>query len=247
MVQPDRQGVPTETLQAAWQKVKDNAGAAGVDGQSVERFGARAEMYLRNELSRWRGEATDRMPVQAGRDFEGGRQAAPAGNPGGQRPHRADGAEAGARTDLRAEFRQDELRISPWPGCKDALEKWRGWLKEGYTYVVDADLKSYFDTIPHDRLMERVKERVSDGRVLELIEVFLQQDIINDMETMDARRGDTARSGDQPAAGQHLSSSPGLSDGAEGLPDGALCGRLRDPVPQLPSKPKRRWPRSRPG
>jgi len=48
--------------------------------------------------------------------------------------------------------------------------------------VVDADLKSYFDTIDHERLMERVKEQVSDGRVLELIEAYLHQDIIKEME-----------------------------------------------------------------
>jgi RNA-directed DNA polymerase len=66
--------------------------------------------------------------------------------------------------------------------AKTRFEKWRGGLKEGYTFVVDADLRSYFDTIPHARLMERVKEHVSDGRVLELIEGFLCQDIIRDME-----------------------------------------------------------------
>ena len=76
--------------------------------------------------------------------------------------------------------------------------------------MVDADLKSYFDTIPHERLMERVEERISDGRVLELIEAFLQQDIIAGMEAMDAGGGHAARRGDQPAAGQHLSGSAGL-------------------------------------
>jgi RNA-directed DNA polymerase len=55
-------------------------------------------------------------------------------------------------------------------------------LREGYTFVVDADLKSYFDTIPHAQLLERVEERVSDGRVLELIEAFLKQDIVSEME-----------------------------------------------------------------
>ena len=55
-------------------------------------------------------------------------------------------------------------------------------IKEGYTFVVDADLKSYFDTIPHAQLLERVEEKVSDGRVLELIEAFLQQDIVKEMK-----------------------------------------------------------------
>jgi RNA-directed DNA polymerase len=46
-------------------------------------------------------------------------------------------------------------------------------------YVVDADLKSYFDTIPHDRLMDRLRERIADGRVLGLVESFLKAGIMD--------------------------------------------------------------------
>ena len=48
--------------------------------------------------------------------------------------------------------------------------------------MVDVDLRSYFDTIPHGWLLERVKEHVSDGRVLELIEAFVHQDIVKGLE-----------------------------------------------------------------
>jgi RNA-directed DNA polymerase len=54
-------------------------------------------------------------------------------------------------------------------------------LKAGFTWVVDADLQGYFDSIPHDRLMTLVKGSISDGPVLALIEGFLQQDIMKDM------------------------------------------------------------------
>jgi len=70
----------------------------------------------------------------------------------------------------------------PGRGCKDALREVDRLLTEGYPHVVDADLLSYFDTIPHTSLMERVGERVSDGRLLELIEAFLQQDIVKGLE-----------------------------------------------------------------
>ena len=55
-------------------------------------------------------------------------------------------------------------------------------LKQGYHYVVDADLKSYFDTIPHDKLLDLVKEKISDGKVLTLIEKFLKQKVIQEMK-----------------------------------------------------------------
>jgi RNA-directed DNA polymerase len=55
--------------------------------------------------------------------------------------------------------------------------------------VVDADLKSYFDTIDHDLLMERVEEHVSDGRILELIEAFLSADVIDEGKSTSPERG----------------------------------------------------------
>ena len=55
-------------------------------------------------------------------------------------------------------------------------------IKQGYTHVVDADLESYFDTIPQAALMRQIAERISDGRVLELIGLFLSQDIIQGMK-----------------------------------------------------------------
>ena len=51
-------------------------------------------------------------------------------------------------------------------GCHHALERVEKLLNAGYTYVVDADLKGYFDTIPKDRLLGRVGERVSDRGIL---------------------------------------------------------------------------------
>jgi RNA-directed DNA polymerase len=60
---------------------------------------------------------------------------------------------------------------------------------EGYTFVVDADLQSYFDTIPHERLMQRVEERISDGRVLDLLRSWLAQDILWGLERWSPTQG----------------------------------------------------------
>jgi RNA-directed DNA polymerase len=66
-------------------------------------------------------------------------------------------------------------------GCHHALEEVEALLAAGYVHVVDADLKSYFDTIPKDRLMERVRAKVSDQRVLRLVQMFLEQKIMEDL------------------------------------------------------------------
>ena len=64
-------------------------------------------------------------------------------------------------------------------GCHHALERVEALLREGKVYVVDADLKSYFDTIPKDRLCARLREKVSDSRVLRLVEMFLNQGVMD--------------------------------------------------------------------
>ena len=74
-------------------------------------------------------------------------------------------------------------------GCRDALRRVDHLLKAGYAYVVDADLKGYFDSIPHDRLMTRLKMKIADGSVLSLIESFLTAGILEGMVTWTPESG----------------------------------------------------------
>ena len=83
---------------------------------------------------------------------------------------------------FESQFCDMSYGFRPGRGCKDALRAVDGWLRQGYTHVVDADLKSYFDSIPQERLLARVAQRISDGRVLELIKGWLQQEIVQDLK-----------------------------------------------------------------
>jgi RNA-directed DNA polymerase len=78
-------------------------------------------------------------------------------------------------------FSAHSYGFRPKRGCKDALREVDKLLRAGYTHVVDADLKAYFDTIPHEPLMEDIVRYIADGRVLGLIEGFLKQDILENM------------------------------------------------------------------
>ena len=80
------------------------------------------------------------------------------------------------------DFAEHSYGFRPGRGCKDALRRVDALLKAGYTHVVDADLKSYFDSIPHDRLMARLQNKIADGPVLSLIEGFLQANILDGLE-----------------------------------------------------------------
>jgi RNA-directed DNA polymerase len=83
---------------------------------------------------------------------------------------------------FEAAFHPASYGFRPGRGCKDALREVEQLLIDGHSFVVDADFASYFDTIPHEMLMRRVEERISDGRVLALLRSWLKQDILHEME-----------------------------------------------------------------
>lgn len=87
------------------------------------------------------------------------------------------------------DFAEHSYGFRPGRGCQDALQRVDTLLEAGYVYVVDADLKSYFDTIPHDRLLERIGEKISDGRVLAMIEAFLKQGVMDGLREWTPEEG----------------------------------------------------------
>jgi RNA-directed DNA polymerase len=89
------------------------------------------------------------------------------------------------------EFAAHSYGFRPGRGCKDALRRVDALLKAGNVWVVDADLKSYFDTIPHGKLMELVEERIADGGVLALILNFLKQGVMEQMKHYEAGESGT--------------------------------------------------------
>ena len=172
----------TETLKAAWHKVKDNAGAAGVDGQSVERFEARAEVYL-EELERALRTGEYRpQPIRRVEIPKGGGKMRPLGIPVVKDRIVQTALKLVIEPIFEREFEDCSYGFRPGRGCKEALREVDELIKEGYTHVVDADFDSYFDSIPYEPLLGEVSERISDGAVLELIRAFLTQDIIQGMK-----------------------------------------------------------------
>ena len=171
------------TLEAAWQRVQANAGAQGIDRMSIEVFAANAPRYL-TELSQ--ALRTGRYEPQAVR-----RVNIPKAG-GGQRPLgiptvKDRVVQAALKSVLEPifenEFHESSYGFRPRRGCKDALREVQRQIDAGRVWVVDADLKSYFDTISHERLMGKLERRIADGKVLQLIERYLKQDIVTQVES----------------------------------------------------------------
>ena len=170
------------TLEAAWRKVAANAGAAGVDGQSVAQFAARAETYLEELGEALKTGSYEPLAVRRVEIPKGPGKLRPLGIPAVKDRIVQTALKLVIEPIFEREFLKMSYDFRPGRGCKDALREVDRLLREGYTHVVDADLSSYFDTIPHARLIERVGERVSDGRLLQLIAAFLHQDIVEGLK-----------------------------------------------------------------
>ena len=171
-----------DTLQLAWAKVARNRGAAGVDGQSVAKFATRAEDYLQ-ELEQALKQGSYRPePIKRVESPKGPGQTRPLGIPVVKDRIVQTTLKLVIEPIFENDFHDSSYGFRPGRSCHAALREVDRLIKAGHTHVVDADLKGYFDSIPHQRLLARVEERISDGRILELIQAYLSQDIVRGVE-----------------------------------------------------------------
>ncbi len=170
-----------DVLAAAWDRVATNDGGPGVDGVSIKDIktspngaeGLVDELHNTLKAKRYRPQAVRRKMI-------------PKAN-GGERPLgiptiRDRVLQTAAKLVLEPIFEADFLDVSygyrPRRSARDALEAIQSGLEQGRTAVLDADLKGYFDSIPHDKLMACVEMRISDGSVLKLIRQWLRAPIL---------------------------------------------------------------------
>jgi len=168
-------------LAESWKQVKTNGGSAGVDGVSIEQV----EQY---GVDKFLQELSEELRKQTYQPSAVKRVMIPKAN-GGERPLgiptvKDRVAQMACKLVIEpifeADFEECSYGFRPNRSAKDAITKIKEHLKTGKTEVYDADLSKYFDTIPHDRLMVALKERIADKRVLKLIEKWLKTPVYED-------------------------------------------------------------------
>jgi len=178
------------TLGLAWEKVKSNAGACGVDGITVERFDKDSQKRLLAVKEHLKGGSYQPRPVKrVWIPKPGSAEKRPLGVP--------TVTDRVVQTALRMviepifekEFAPQSYGFRPGRGCKDALRRVEELLKAGHAHVVEVDIRGYFDAIPHELLIGLVRERIADGRVLGLIEAFLKQGVMEGTDWHEAQDG----------------------------------------------------------
>lgn len=177
-------------LYDAWNAVKVNKGSAGVDGETIQWFEAQLEQNLGEiqrflKQQRYRPEPVLRHYIPKG----DGKKKRPLGIP----TVRDRIIQQAVRQMIEPLFDRDfyphSYGFRKGRSQHQALDVVSRAKKNGYEYVVDLDIKSYFDNIPHDLLMEKIKTKIADGRVLDLIEMWLKAGVMEDDQFYDTSSG----------------------------------------------------------
>jgi len=185
-----------KNLQSGFWRVWRNAGSAGIDGQSVKSFEAKEEQQLQQLAEELRTESY--RPAAVKRVWipkAGSQEKRPLGIP----VVRDRVVQAALRNVIEPIFERDFAAQSygfrPGRGSREALRRVEELLKEGNYWVVDADIKGYFDNIPHHKLMEKIGKKISDGRVLKLLESYLQAGVMETEKGWEATPEGTPQGG----------------------------------------------------
>lgn len=185
----DKVSAPRVLLRA-FEQVKANGGAAGVDHQTIAMYEQRLEQHT-EYLARTLREGSY-QPAAVRREWipkPGSKEKRPLGIPTVRDRVVEKALQNTIEPIFERDFAEQSYGFRPGRGCKDALRRVDQLLKQGKTWVVDADLKSYFDTIPHEQLLKLIEEKVADGRVLELIRKYLKQGVLEEMREWQPEAG----------------------------------------------------------
>lgn len=166
-----------QTLRCAWERVRANGGAPGVDGvtfQMIERSEGGVDGFLAGLQKELRENAYRASPLRRKYIEKANGKMRPLGIP----TVKDRVVQCAAKTVIEPIFEEDfhdcSFGFRPNRSAQDAVARIAENVKKGKALAYDADLSSYFDTIPHDKLMAAVQMRISDGRVLGLIRHWLK-------------------------------------------------------------------------
>ena len=171
-----------DVLQLAWEQVRRNGGCPGIDNIPVKSFDSEEKVqdFLVSVQQELKNNTYRPMPVKRVFIPKPNGKLRPLGIP----TVKDRVVQAAVRLILEpifeADFHDCSYGFRPGRSAHDALEHIQSALKKGQTSVYDADLKGYFDSIPHQKLMACIKMRVADGGILNLIKMWLKAPIAED-------------------------------------------------------------------
>lgn len=183
--------IDAKLMKKAWKAVYRNKGAPGIDGVTTDTYKKRVDDLLPSLMAKLKKRGTYKSaPLK--------RVFIPKGKTGKLRPLGIPQIDDRiAQTVIREliepifeqQFHENSYGFRPGRNCHQAVEQVLQYKRDGYRFVVDVDIKGFFDNIEHDLIMTFLRAEIADGNILDIIETFLRSGVVEDGKLVPTSRG----------------------------------------------------------
>lgn len=181
--------ITEEVMLAAFKAVKRNRGAAGIDKVSVSMYEQNLGENLASLMRKLKTRTYSAPPLRRVYIPKGGGKLRPLGIPTVECRIAQEVVRRLINPIFERRFHNQSYGFRPGRNCHQAIEQVQQYVKDGYQYVVDADIKGFFDNISHKLIMDSVAARIADGNILNLIEKFLKCGVMEKDQLNPTKKG----------------------------------------------------------
>ena len=181
--------ITSKLMQEAWKAVKRNRGAAGIDRISIDLYSLHAGTNLDSLAKELKSRSYKPRPLKRVYIPKGKGKMRPLGIPTVQCRIAQEVVRRLINPIFEKKFHNNSYGFRPGRNCHQAVNKVKGCLSDGFLYIVDADIKGFFDNIPHKLIMKGVSAEIADGNILQLIEKFLKSGVMEEGQLRPTTKG----------------------------------------------------------
>lgn len=181
--------ITEELMLKAFKAVKKNRGAAGIDKVSIKMFEANLNENLLSLMKGLKQGTYQPIPLRRVHIPKGKGKTRPLGIPSVKCRVAQEVIRSLINSTFESRFHDNSFGFRNGRNCHQAVERLMHYAGQGYRYVVDVDIKGFFDNIPHNLIRESISARISDGNILKLIEKFLNSGVMEDGVIMPTTKG----------------------------------------------------------
>jgi RNA-directed DNA polymerase len=181
--------IDPKLMDKAYKAVKRNRGAAGIDKVTIELYSKHVSINLAQLMRLLKSGSYKPKPLKRTYISKGKGKLRPLGIPVVQCRIAQDVLRQLISPIFEKIFHENSYGFRPGRSCHQAVKKVREYIKDGYTYIVDADIKGFFDNIPHKLIMTELSSEIADGNILDLIEKFLKSGVMEEGQLRPTTRG----------------------------------------------------------
>lgn len=181
--------ITEEIMLKAFKAVKKNRGAAGVDKVSIKMYESNLDNNLLSLMRELKQGTYQPIPLRRVHIPKGKGKTRPLGIPSVKCRIAQEVIRRLINSTFESRFHNNSFGFRNGRNCHQAVERLLQYAGQGFRYVVDVDIKGFFDNIPHDLIMDSISARISDGNILKLINKFLKSGVMEEGELKPTIRG----------------------------------------------------------